>query len=325
MLNLPHLFEAIAEIAAAAGLRLVRPLPEFPHTYAPDDTTTEPHSTRVALVIDTETTGLERDAEIVEIGAQLFRYHVGTLRVLVAGPLWRFREQPKRPIPPEATKVHGITDADVAGLAFAEDLVRSLFAEADLVICHNAAYDAPLLAARFPWIGTERRPRFVCSLTDVDWSARGYESPKLRYLLHDHAGAFMNAHDATADVGALTHILATPFADGSSPLAELLSRGLAGRVRVVADGAPFHAKDRLKARGYRWNDPSDPTARFRFKAWWTEVPAEQEAEEREWLTKKVGVLGRFDPVNAATRFLELAPTAGPASAPAPAATPPSLF
>lgn len=45
--------------------------------------------------------------------------------------------------------------------------------------------------------------------------------------------------------------------------------------RVNAIDAPFDAKERLKARGYRW----DPALRF----WWKEILHSDKDDEQKWL------------------------------------------
>lgn len=63
--------------------------------------------TRPLCVIDTETTGTETTDRVIEIG-------VTVLSVDGARKNWEQRFHPGIPIPPAATEVHGITDADVA-------------------------------------------------------------------------------------------------------------------------------------------------------------------------------------------------------------------
>ena len=95
------------------------------------------------VVFDTETTGLspQRD-EIVQIGA---------LRVLrgriVEGERFETLVDPGMPIPPGATRVHGITDAMVAG---APDIARAgrqfhRFAADAVIVAHNAPFDMAFL------------------------------------------------------------------------------------------------------------------------------------------------------------------------------------
>lgn len=89
------------------------------------------------VILDTETTGLDSDAEIVQVAV------IDTAGAVLLDTLIR----PTRPIPPDATGIHGITDAMVADApTFAElaPLLYSLIAGRRLVI-YNASYDMRLL------------------------------------------------------------------------------------------------------------------------------------------------------------------------------------
>ncbi len=88
------------------------------------------------LILDTETTGLH-DGEIVQVavidsdGDVLFDQLV----------------KPVNPIPPGATAIHGITDADVVNAKTWADLVPSLMSllrDCDLVV-YNATYDRKMM------------------------------------------------------------------------------------------------------------------------------------------------------------------------------------
>jgi DNA polymerase III subunit epsilon len=99
--------------------------------------------TRLA-VLDTETTGLEpsQGHGIVEVA--WVALDGGEI-----GETWSTLVQPGRPIPPDASAVHGITDlmvreAPVAAVVAAE--LESRCAGRTLVF-HNAAFDLPFLAA----------------------------------------------------------------------------------------------------------------------------------------------------------------------------------
>ncbi|MDI3339402.1 MAG: 3'-5' exonuclease [Sphaerobacter sp.] len=91
------------------------------------------------LFLDTETTGLDEQAEIVEIAAVDARGTV-LLDTLV---------RPRRPIPVEARAVHGISDAMVAAAptwpAVQAELARLLRTHPRVVI-YNAAFDRRMLA-----------------------------------------------------------------------------------------------------------------------------------------------------------------------------------
>jgi DNA polymerase-3 subunit epsilon len=65
--------------------------------------------------------------------------------------------RPGAPIPPDATRVHGITDAMVADAPEPADVARTLReACADLpLVFHNAPFDLPFLAALFRETGAK--------------------------------------------------------------------------------------------------------------------------------------------------------------------------
>jgi DNA polymerase-3 subunit epsilon len=86
-----------------------------------------------ALFLDTETTGLDERAEVVEVSIVDIRGSV------VFDSLIR----PFCPIPPDATAVHGITDTDVAQApTFADVLLRLSFLLCRRPLCiYNADYD----------------------------------------------------------------------------------------------------------------------------------------------------------------------------------------
>lgn len=108
-------------------------------------TTPEPLATSYtldAIVLDTETTGFE-----VERGHRLVE--IASCDVIAGVPDlgWSTLVHPGRPIPEEATKVHGITDAMVAEAPTPEAFARGLrFRLEGAVLCfHNALFDIPFV------------------------------------------------------------------------------------------------------------------------------------------------------------------------------------
>ena len=97
---------------------------------------------RVA-VVDTETTGLGDDARIVEIAVVQMRFGLVVKR-------WSSLVNPGVPIPPEATAVHGITDAMVAGAPQIEALapqIAAAFDGAEVIAGYNVfGYDEAVLS-----------------------------------------------------------------------------------------------------------------------------------------------------------------------------------
>ena len=121
------------------------------------------------------------------------------------------------------------------------------------------------------------------SATQVDWKQEGYDGAKLAYLLAGQ-GLFHDGHRAAEDCHGLLEVLSRPLLmSGELGLKRLLDTAHRSTWQIWAENSPFEAKDRLKARGYRWNDGTDG----RPKAWWTDVSAEQKEEELRFLRTEI--------------------------------------
>ena len=180
-----------------------RPAPPEPrgHTLALD---------RPLAFFDIETTGLNTFQDrIVELAIVILRPD-GT-----ADPPRARRFNPEVPIPADAARIHGITDADVADEAPFRRRARSLaklLEPCDLAGFNMRSFDLPMLAAEFERAGVEfdvegRR------LVDVQHIFHKEEPRNLSaavrfYLGRDHEGA----HGAGADTQATVDVLIAQLA-----------------------------------------------------------------------------------------------------------------
>ncbi len=242
----------------------------------------------VGVILDTETTGLNpRKDEIIEIGLIAFTFdaegRIGDV-IDVYGGL----RQPGGPIPPEITRITGITDDMVAGETIDLARVQAIVARADLIIAHNAGFDRPFCEAFSPMF---EKKAWACSVSEIGWSDRGFEGTKLGYLI-GQAGYFHDGHRAVDDCFALLEVI-----DGAhegpqpSPFAELYAASQRSRVRLYAENSPFEMKDHLKGRGYRWSDGSDG----RPKSWWIEVGEDALEDELGYLRAEIYRWSEADP------------------------------
>ncbi len=124
-------------------------------------------SGHTVLAVDTETTGMSPEAghRLVEVA------HV-TIADGAIGETWSSLVRPGRPIPPDATRVHGITDAMVAEAPGAVDVGRPWrisLADRPLVF-HNAPFDLPFLLSLFREAGA---PTLLNPIIDTLGLARG--------------------------------------------------------------------------------------------------------------------------------------------------------
>lgn len=119
------------------------------------------------LAVDTETTGMSPES-----GARLVEVARAEIVDGVLGDGWSSLVRPGRPIPPDATRVHGITDAMVANAPEPGPVALELRAAcADLpLVFHNAPFDLPFLIRMFREAGA---PPLVNPIVDTLGLARG--------------------------------------------------------------------------------------------------------------------------------------------------------
>ena len=230
-------------------------------------------SIRRAAIVDVETTGLDSGADqIIELGVVAFEYGAETGQVGPVAGRYSGLEDPGRPIPPEVTAIHHITDEMVRGKRLDDAAIGQLLQGVGLVIAHNASFDRPFLETRLPFFADLP---WGCSIVDVPWKAHGYSSLALEFLAY-RAGFFYEAHRAEIDCLAVLSVLAAPIGETTIlALHALLESARQTSFRVSALGSPFDSKDALKSRGYRWNSAD--------KIWVGEVGVAEREAELAWL------------------------------------------
>ncbi len=229
-------------------------------------------ATRLGLMVDVETTGLDAGRnEIIELAMVPFTYGLDG-QIFEVGEAFAGLRQPSESIPAEITVITGITDEMVAGKVIDPAVVEAFIAPAALVIAHNASFDRRFLERFCPAFVTKP---WACSMTQVAWAEAGYEGTKLGYLAQA-SGFFYDRHRAVHDCLAAIELLARPLpSSGTTALAQLLQRARTPSWRIWAENSPFDFKDILKARGYRWNGDGNGSPR----AWYIDVEdAAREAE-----------------------------------------------
>ncbi len=200
--------------------------------------------TRPLVFLDLETTGVDAlNDRIVEISL---------LKMFPAGPdgtapepiVRTRRVNPGMPIPPGATAVHGITDADVAAETPFEKIARSLFdllADCDFAGFGVRKFDLPLLAAEFTRAGLsfDYRARLCIDGKDI------FHSKERRDLTAAYAlycgGELKSAHSAEADMLASRDVIL-----GQLERYDDLPGDVAG---LAAVGAPSADPDAYDAEG----------------------------------------------------------------------------
>jgi DNA polymerase-3 subunit epsilon len=238
--------------------------------------------TKRVLILDTETTGLDWRAEcIIELAMLAVDVDMQTGKPVGEVEVYEDFEDPGRPIPPEIVKLTGITQKDVKGQSLNDAKIKDMVARADLIVAHNAGFDRPFVENR---LDVFEHKAWACSFQGINWKALGMGSAKLEFLCSE-LGWFYDAHRAQVDCHALLRVLSSPLQSDTSEhsstgLQQLFKASENARTVVKAFGSPFETKDKLKARGYRW----DAEARV----WYTAVKSAEALDaEADWLKSEI--------------------------------------
>jgi DNA polymerase III subunit epsilon len=154
------------------------------------------------LIIDTETTGLAQDDEIVEFAGLLLHRSGSRLRQVAA---YEGLREPGCTINPRAEAAHGLSMAKLRGRRLDMPRITDLFTRADFVIAHNAGFDRRFVQSLVP---ESRTCRWLCSCRGIAWKSHGLPNGKLQDLLAHHGIDPGRAHRAMSDVVALAKLLA---------------------------------------------------------------------------------------------------------------------
>ena len=287
---------ALETLNSTGNFQILKRIEESPATEAEPDLFLQ-----YAAIIDLETMGLnpEEDA-IIEIGLLIFGFDTaGHIKEVIR--TYNGLADPGIPIPENITNITGITAADVQGQSIEWNLVHQLLSTVSFILCHNSGFDRKFLELQTPQNIADliTSKSFACTVKDINWSQRGFESAKLEYLNYK-LGYFYEGHRALTDCWATLNILA----ECEGTLLELLANMQRQEILICAANAPFEKKDMLKGRGYRWSDGSNGLP----KSWWTTIEENKLVDEYDWLDNEIyRTKGRAEQlpqntINAITRY-----------------------
>lgn len=230
-----------------------------------------------AALLDTETTGTTQATDkIIELGIVIVEYCPEAGQVYRVLETFDELEAPGMPIPPESTKVHGITDEMVSGKKIDDDAVEKLMSDVSLVIAHNAKFDRGFVESRLPLF---KEKAWACSYNQVPWKSEGMGAASLEFIAY-RFGFHFAGHRASVDCHALLEVLQSELPDsGVKVMKVLLENARTPEFKVWALNAPFDNKDKLKEHGYRWDGE--------IKVWNKFVTQADLSQEVDWLREQV--------------------------------------
>jgi DNA polymerase-3 subunit epsilon len=230
-----------------------------------------------AAILDTETTGLDPETDkIIELGIVIVEYCPETGQFYRVLETYNELEDPGMPISSESIKIHGITDDMVAGKRIIDSDVEHLMSDVGLIIAHNAAFDRGFVESRLPIF---KEKAWACSLVQIPWKSEGFSTASLEFLAY-RFGFHFSAHRASDDCFALLEVLNSELpVSGVKVLKMLLDAARTSGIKLWALNTPYETKDKLKKRGYRWDDVR--------KTWCRTVLQEEVTLETDWLKAEV--------------------------------------
>lgn len=156
------------------------------------------------IAFDTETTGLERGSRMVELAA---------VRFIADGVLSIFETlvNPGMPIPPDATKLHGITDAMVCDAPTTKEALEAWLAWVgtdEFLMGHYALYDTGIISWEAGRVGIEIPNFLVIDTCDIAKQIGATKRNGLDFLV-EHYGIERRgqAHRALSDADACRQYL----------------------------------------------------------------------------------------------------------------------
>jgi len=247
---------------------------DFDHTVPPP---ADPGKVCSGLVLDTETTGLNHQKDtVIEIALRPFKFNTETFQVVSVGDPYSGLQDPGHALSKTTVSLTGLTDEILKGQAIDWKAVSSRVAEASLIIAHNAQFDRPFVDKLTE---SSSGKLWGCSMSQINWMAKGFKTTKLSLLTHYHGFTF-DGHRALSDVDATLHLMSMTDPETGKPyLAEIAEGIKRNRVRAFAWKSSFDKKDLLKNAGYKWNDQN--------KVWLRDLFREDKDSELAWLTAKI--------------------------------------
>ena len=218
---------------------------------------------RKLVILDTETTGIDNTAELIELAFCVCTYDVRTRAVLSIDCCFDAFSKPEKELSQEVSELTHITNDMLPKQKLSYDDFKEYLPEKCLVVAHNASFDRRILERTYPYVLADLH--WADSMTEIDWRAKGFSGKGLEMLL-TQAGYWYEAHRAINDVLALLWLIMQ-----TGTLAELCNN--ASKVSLeVRLSVSYAEKDQVKELGFRWHGEDKTWSRnFESMAAWQET------------------------------------------------------
>lgn len=213
------------------------------------------------VVIDVETTGLEASNghEIIELAAlpvsimpqEPMQGELFEPKVRLGEPFVEL-VNPGRPIPPEASAIHGITDDMVKCAPAMRSIIQGLldFLDGAVLVMHNAAFDLSFIQFKLEALGLPLLENLVVDTLRLARRGRGYGGNSLGQLARDLGLEQSKAHRALGDTETTArlflHFLDKHCERGEITLGQL---GACTALELTPREVKGRAQARLESRG----------------------------------------------------------------------------
>lgn len=161
-------------------------------------------SSAIVAVLDTETTGLGAQDELISVAVLVFEVELPSGKMLREIETFYGLREPSVPIHPKAQEVHGLSLESLRGKTLDIDTLQRIVESVDVLIAHNAQFDRRMLAKLLPDIEVAT---WGCSMLAL----RNYWSNLPRKSLDSICAALdvsrAEPHNALSDCRALAEVL----------------------------------------------------------------------------------------------------------------------
>jgi len=200
-----------------------------------------------ALIIDTETNGLEDTAEVIEVGAILYSVENQCALQEMSTLLPAVKNEAE---PINRIKVAALDEIMLTrSVSFAMELLFVMSKAADVYVAHNSEFDSKKVFSDTRFLPLASLP-WVCTMSDFKWPLAAREQGSLINIALDHGIGVASAHRALTDC----RLIAALF-DCMADLQEMFAVAMRPKGMFQAL-VSYDEREMAKQAGFRWHPES---------------------------------------------------------------------